>query len=129
MEQPKYLIDTNAIIDYLGQKLPPVGMEWMSSIVDKVPVVSVITKIELLGFNAPPQHYQLLVDFIEDASVLDLSTQVVEKSIEIRRAHKTKLPDAIIAASAMIYNLTLISNNEKDFANIEGLNTVSPHKV
>ncbi len=52
MEQPQYLIDTNAIIDYLGKNLPPHGMDFMSDIIDNVPNVSVITKIEVLGFNA-----------------------------------------------------------------------------
>jgi hypothetical protein len=73
MEQSQYLIDTNAIIDYLGQKLPATSMEFMNQIIDKIPNISVISKIEVLGFNAPEQHYQLLSDFMYDATVLDLS--------------------------------------------------------
>ena len=42
MEQPQYLIDTNAVIDYLGKKIPPSGMDFMGPIVDSVPNVSVI---------------------------------------------------------------------------------------
>ena len=71
MEQPQYLIDTNAVIDYLGNKLPASGMDFMNTVIDAVPNVSVVTKIEVLGFNAPEQHYQLLTDFINDATVLD----------------------------------------------------------
>lgn len=52
MEQPQYLIDTNVGIDYLGKKLPLSGMNFMNGIIDDVPNVSVITKIEVLGFNA-----------------------------------------------------------------------------
>ncbi len=54
-------------------------MDFMNTIIDAVPNVSVITKIEVLGFNAPDKHYQLLVQFMNDASVLELSNKVVEE--------------------------------------------------
>ena len=127
MEQPQYLIDTNIVIDYLGNKLPASGMDFMHTVIDVVPNVSVVTKIEVLGFNAPEQHYKTLSDFINDAIVLDLTNNVVEASIEIRKKHKTKLPDAIIAATAIAYDLVLISRDTSDFKNIEGLKVIDPH--
>lgn len=129
MEQPQYLIDTNAVIDYLGKKLPSAGMDFMDRIVDAVPNVSVITKIEVLGFNAPDQHYQLLANFMDDATILDLTSTIVDISIDIRKKHKTKLPDAIIAATALVYGLVLISRNISDFKNIQGLQVVDPHRL
>ncbi|MBK7636959.1 MAG: PIN domain-containing protein [Saprospiraceae bacterium] len=83
--------------------------------------------MEVLGFNAPEQHYKTLSDFINDAIVLDLTNNVVEASIEIRKKHKTKLPDAIIAATAIAYDLVLISRDTSDFKNIEGLKVIDPH--
>lgn len=127
MEQPQYLIDTNAVIDYLGNKLPASGMGFMNTIIDAIPNVSVISKIEVLGFNAPEEHYKILSDFIDDAIVLDLTDSVVEVSIEIRKRHKTKLPDAIIAATALVYGLVLISRNVSDFKSIDGLQVIDPH--
>jgi predicted nucleic acid-binding protein len=127
MEQPQYLIDTNAVIDYLGNKLPASGMDFMNTVIDAVPNVSVVTKIEVLGFNAPEQHYKTLSDFINDATVLDLTNNVVEASIDIRKKHKTKLPDAIIAATALVYDLVVISRNISDFKNIDGLQVIDPH--
>jgi len=47
MGQPKYLIDTNAVIDYLGNKFPVSGMDFMHGIIDAVPDISVVTKIEV----------------------------------------------------------------------------------
>ncbi len=129
MEQPQYLIDTNAVIDYLGSKLPASGMDFMNTVIDAVPNVSVVSKIEVLGFNAPEQHYKTLSDFINDATVLDLTNNVVEASIEIRKKHKTKLPDAIIAATALVYDLVLISRNISDFKNIDGLKVIDPHSL
>ncbi|MBS1538635.1 MAG: type II toxin-antitoxin system VapC family toxin [Bacteroidetes bacterium] len=129
MEQPQYLIDTNAVIDYLGNKLPTSGMDFMNTVIDAVPNVSVVTKIEVLGFNTPEQHYKTLSDFINDATVLDLTNNVVEASIEIRKKHKTKLPDATIAATALVYDLVVISRNTADFKNIDGLQVIDPHSL
>lgn len=61
MEQPQFLIDTNAVIDYLGNKIPQKGMEFMHTVIDEIPNVSVITKTEVLGFNAPEAHYLLIL--------------------------------------------------------------------
>jgi predicted nucleic acid-binding protein len=129
MEQPQYLIDTNVVIDYLGQKMPLVGMNFMNTIIDAIPNVSVVTKIEVLGFNTPDEHYQLLTQFMEDATVLDLSNNVVDTCIEIRKNHKTKLPDAIIAATALVYDLVVVSRNVADFKNIKGIQVMDPHSL
>ena len=129
MEQPRYLIDTNTVIDYRGKKLPFNAMDFMNSIIDEVPKVSVVTKIEVLGFNAPDEHYQLLTNFMNDATVLDLTGNIVDESIDIRKKYKTKLPDAIIAATALVYRLVLISRNINDFKNIQGLQVIDPHSL
>jgi len=122
-------MDTNAVIDYLGSKIPVSGMDFMNAVVDAFPNVSVGTKIELLGFNAPEDHYNTLTQFINDATVLDLTHPVVEATIEIRKKRKTKLPDAIIAATALVYDLVLISRNTSDFKDINGLKVINPHDV
>jgi len=129
MEQPQYIIDTNAVIDYLGKKLPVSGLGFMNGVIDAVPNVSVVSKIEILGFNAPDEHYKTLFNFINDATVLDLKGNVVDASIEIRKKHKTKLPDAIIAATALVYDLVLISRNTSDFKHIDGLKVIDPHSL
>jgi tRNA(fMet)-specific endonuclease VapC len=56
----------------------------------------------------------------------ELETPVKLQTVEIRKHHSIKLPDAIIAASAMVYGLTLLSRNVKDFKNIEKLNLINP---
>lgn len=129
MEHPQYLIDTNAVIDYLGKKIPLTGMAFMNNIIDAVPNISVITKIELLGFNTSDEHHQTLTDFINDSVVLDLISSVIDKSIDIRKIYKTKLPDTIIAATALVNNLVLITRNIPDFRNIDGLQLINPHEV
>jgi len=60
---------------------------------------------------------------------LGLTDNIVDTTIDIRKKHKTKLPDAIIAATAQVHGYALITNNEKDFANIGGLEIVNPMKL
>jgi predicted nucleic acid-binding protein len=127
MEQQQYLIDSNAVIDYLGKILPATGMDFMNGVIDNVPSVSVITKIEVLGFNAPLEHSQLLSNFINDSSIVNLTDIIVDLTIDIRKKHKTKLPDAIIAATAIAHNLILITRNISDFKDINNLQVVDPH--
>jgi predicted nucleic acid-binding protein len=129
MGQPEYLIDTNAVIDYLSSKLPIDGVRFMRDIINNVPNISVITRIELLGYNTTTEANQLLVDFIDASSISELSEEVILQTIMIRKKNKIKIPDAIIAATAIISNLTLVSNNSKDFKNIENLKTVNPYKL
>ena len=125
MEQ-EYLIDTNAVIDYLDNKLPEVG----SGLIDGItPQISVISRMELLGWtNAEDEQLQVLQQFVSASVVYNLDEPVIVKAIDIRKAHKIKLPDAIIAATALVHSLTLLTRNVDDFKNIEGLDIINPHE-
>lgn len=48
------------------------------------------------------------------------------KTADIRKKHKIKLPDAIIAATALVYELSLVSRYVYDFKNINGLQLINP---
>jgi hypothetical protein len=127
MERTQYLIDTNIVIDYLGERLPASGMAFMNRVFDNLPLVSVITKIEILGFKAPGEYEQLLNNFMQDVTVLNLTDDIVAASINIQKNYKTKLPDAIIAATALVHGLTLLTHNSADFKNILDLALIDPY--
>jgi hypothetical protein len=82
-----------------------------------------------LSFVTEDEHYQLLSSFILDSIVFDLREEIVNTTIDLRRKHKIKLPDAIIAATALVYNLILISRNTTDFNNIKNLAVIDPHNL
>lgn len=67
--------------------------------------------------------------FINYATILGLDNGVVDKTIAIRKSKKIKLPDAIIVATALVYNLTLVSRNIDDFNTIQGLNLIDPQSL
>jgi predicted nucleic acid-binding protein len=123
----KYLIDTNAIIDYLENKLP----EKASNKIDDGPVImSVISRIELLAWpRATERQLKVLENFISSSEVLLLSEDVIVKTIAARRSAGIKLPDAIIAATALVHNLTLLTRNTSDFKKIDGLTYADPYNL
>lgn len=127
MEQ--YLIDTNVVSDYLSASLPAAGIDFLDTVIDAVPNLSVISQIELLCWNTDKATTENIKNFIRDSVILDISPDVIVHCVALRKGKKIKTPDAIIAATALAYSYILITNNEKDFANIKGLKFVNPHKV
>ena len=101
-------MDSNAVVDYLGRKFTFLGMEFMSEAVI---------------------HMRLLADFMNDSVVAELTEEVAQTAIQIRRIHKIKLPNAIIAAATLTSRSTLLTRNVSDFKNIEGLDYINPHTL
>jgi predicted nucleic acid-binding protein len=126
MEQ--YLIDTNVVSDYLSSSLPIKGMQLLDDIINVIPNLSIITQIELLCWNTDLSTEQYVKNFIEDSVILNINFDVIMHCVALRKSKKIKTPDAIIAATALAYNLILVTNNEKDFVNIEGLKLINPYK-
>jgi predicted nucleic acid-binding protein len=67
-----------------------------------------------------------LHNFIDDALVIELEQPIKYKTADIRKKHRIKLPDAIIAATSLVYKLTLVSRNVSDFKIIDGLQLINP---
>ena len=97
----------------------------MNEVVNNIPKLSVISQIEVLGFSAPESHYKLLEEFIGVSVILPVTEEVAAITILLRRKMKIKTPDAIIAATALHLNMTLITRNTADFNGIEELKTMS----
>jgi predicted nucleic acid-binding protein len=108
-----YLIDTNTVIDYLNDKLPEKSAAFIERIESQL---SVISRIELLAWpNATIQQLNVLNTFIAASNVYSLGEPIIIESIRIRKSFRIKLPDAIIAATTMGFELTLIIRNISDF--------------
>lgn len=123
----KYLWDTNIVIYYLQRLLPIEAEERMDLIATSPICISVITEIELYCWKTPaPNDLGLIYEFVGDAVVLDLKQEIRFKTAELRQNFRIKLPDAIIAATALVHDLTLLANNVKDFMVIKGLRMKNP---
>ena len=115
----KYLIDTNVIIDYTSNLLTQEGFKFIENIFNTDFNISVIVEIEALGYKEEDGKMLLLESFLSLANIIPLDNIVTKKTIELRRSKKLKLGDAIIAATALVYDLTIITRNISDFKNID----------
>jgi toxin FitB len=119
----KFLIDTNTLIDAQMKTIPTNGLTFLANIINDDFTVSFISYIEYLGYKDATKSSE---EFITLANVIEINKLIIDATIAIRKAHKIKLPDAIIAATALVYNLTLITRNTSDFKNIAGIKVVNP---
>ncbi len=124
----KYLWDTNTVIYYLQGNFPSASEIFIDKLLEDIqPYISAITEIELLCWKTQEdKDIILLQKFINDSTVIELDKEIKLKTADIRKHYRIKLPDAIIAATAIIHNLTLLTRNFKDFENISELICINP---
>jgi predicted nucleic acid-binding protein len=127
--EPEYLLDSNVIIGFLAARIPTAGMRVVSGIVDRTPHISVISQIEVLRYNDTPENEKACNDFINASVIHPLSPDVVLDTIRLCKRHKIKLPDAVIAATAIIENRTLVTRNIDDFKAIANLELLNPWEI
>jgi predicted nucleic acid-binding protein len=125
----KYLIDNNVISNYFSGLYSQKATEFLEEVMDEIPNISIITQIEALSWvNSDKSKEAIIKEFINDSNVIGLDSFVVNRCVKIRRSRKIKTPDAIIAASAIENNLTLITS-DADFANIPALKVLDPKRI
>ena len=118
------LLDTNILIYHLKAVLPP---ELKASLALAVSTqrahVSVITRMEMLAWRG---HNELSLNqthgLLQLTKELSLVEPVVQEAIRLRKQFGLKLPDAVIAATAVVHLCTLVTGNGADFERVSGLN-------
>lgn len=121
-----YLIDNNVISNYFSNSYSQSMMHFVADVFDSTPTISIITQIEALSWvDKNKTKEKILKEFILDSTIINLSSDIVDECIKIRRSRKIKTPDAIIAATAIVLNLILITSDE-DFQGIQNLQLFNP---
>lgn len=124
-----YLIDNNIISGYFSENFESEAMNFISGIFDQIPNIFVITEIEALSWNNPnSQTEEIIKEFIKDANILQLTPKIVTECVKLKRSKKIKNPDAIIAGTALIQHLQLITS-DKGFNHIKGLKVLDPFMI
>jgi predicted nucleic acid-binding protein len=121
-----FLVDTNIVIDFQTRSIPANGQDYVAKAIDVSFVISFVTYIEVLGYRHVSGDME---DFVSLAEVIELNKAIIDQTILLRKKYKIKLPDALIAATAITHNLVLLSHNVKDFAGIKGLSVLDPYQV
>lgn len=114
-------LDTNAFIYFFE------GRSKITDLVIRVPTIyySVISEIELLSaLQLTEAESKQITEFLTLCIRIELTTEVTTRSIRLRRAYRLKVPDAIIAASALDINAPLVSA-DTDFRRVIELDLIT----
>ena len=124
-------MDSNVLIDFIAQTIPEKGFVYVQNIIDKEFLIPTVVKIEVLGFNGNfPELMLKMRDFVNLATLLPLNDLVIEQTIDLRLSYKKiKHGDAIVAATALVHKLVLVTRNTQDFKNIPGLSVINAHEL
>ena len=91
------------------------------------PFVSELSRVEVLGFHKLTQYeIDYFGKFFESTTLLSISEKVVTKAVSLRQRRKMTLGDSLIAATALVNGLKLVTNNIKDFKWIDKLDLINP---
>lgn len=124
MSGNRYLLDTNAVISIVN------GNEQLITLLESSSFVafSIISIIEFLAYsNLTEKDITVFEKMVEESSVINLRNtdkELINTITSIRKSHKIKLPDAILAATAIHYQCQIISN-DKELKKITGLQILS----
>ncbi len=107
MSGNRFLLDTNILLYLIGKKIP----------VDALPEgefsVSFVTELEVLSYPSITAQEELqLKRLLQDIPVIDITAEIKERTIDLRKKYNLRLPDAIIAATALQLDATLITNDK-----------------
>ena len=117
------LLDSNILIYAANQSAPEI--ESLATSADNA--VASVTQIEVYGFTGLKPEEKAALDILFcRLTVHPLDAAVIERAISLRQENKMGLADAIIAATALVHDLPLVTRNEEDFKRVSGLRIVNP---
>ena len=109
----RYLLDTNILIYYFNGEMESSVENKVSTLITESFQISVITKMEFLGFPFSLAEKKQAIQLIEYATIIKLTDEIVQRVIDIRQERRIKLPDAIIAATAIHHGAILVTRSDE----------------
>ena len=122
----RYLLDTNILIEAVGNTSRAIAALKQAVVSDWVGY-SAITRLELFGYpNLTSDEETALDRLTKELEEVVVTSSVIDRAIQIRKSTRIKVPDAIIAATALEMDAVLMTRNEGDFITVEGLTIINP---
>jgi predicted nucleic acid-binding protein len=110
MDKLRFMLDTNVIIDTLNNDLDLLA--FLETFPDCEIYINPVVAIEVLAKASMSEAEEAAVHALLDSfKWTEIDKAVCEVAIQIRRAKELRLPDALIAASAITINATVLSND------------------
>ncbi len=122
------LIDTNVFVDHLRGHKP--ATEFFESLTARDDVIfSAITEAELIAGKEcdDSNKKELLLHFLHRWDKIPVSNQIALMAGDISRGYGLEVPDAIIAATALVNKAEVVTKNIKDFKHVTGLEISVPY--
>ncbi|MDR2864229.1 MAG: PIN domain-containing protein [Spirochaetaceae bacterium] len=109
----KFVLDTNAVIKLIDSNMALGSLD--SAFINAEQYISVINRIELFADPKMTEEEELNTGkFLTNVIIVPIDEVVEAETIKIRRADTSiKLPDAIIAATAVALGAILLTNDDK----------------
>ncbi|MBK8602796.1 MAG: PIN domain-containing protein [Saprospiraceae bacterium] len=83
-----------------------------------------VSEIEILGFHGITKSDETKLKLLlNDCFQIEWNTKIKEQTIQLKKKYSIKLPDAIIAASCLVYDIPLVTA-DKGFSKIKELDLV-----
>ena len=118
------ILDSNVII-YSNQPGYEPLLDYLETNRDELKV-SLITRLEVLGFHKiTVQDKADFERFFSSVSVLPITREIIDEAIRLKQQRKRSPGDAIIAATGLVYDLPILTNNTKDFADVPSLRVIA----
>jgi len=114
-ERFRYLIDSNIIIYHLNAD--SIATNFLKENLGNL-CISRLTFIEVLSFDFTDKQKEQVIALLRRFEIIDTSDEIALKCIENRKLKKIKIADNIIASTAQVNGLTLVTRNIKDFNNL-----------
>jgi len=121
----RYLVDSNIIIYHLNDE--EIATKFIFENFENI-AISQINYIEVLSYPFDEESEVLVKELLESFEIIDIDSHISKQAIKNRKVAKIKIADNIIASTAIIYNLVLVTRNIKDFKNLN-LNLFNPFEV
>ena len=121
-----HVFDSNILIYHLNDQLPPAVRTQVDTWIQEGAFISVITRIEVFGFRHTAESLLQAARLLATLDEVPLHEAIVQRTIALRQQHRIRLPDAVIAATALHLGFPLVTRNEQDFQPIDGLILVNP---
>ena len=114
MNGSKITFDTCAVIKLLEKQY---DLTLLGINVDEAQFfTSVIVRMELLSKRQmQEEEKRRIFDFLDDLTVISLNEEIEQKAIEIRRTTQLKLPDCIVAATSIVLDAVLLTDDDALF--------------
>ena len=106
----KYLLDTNLVLGLLKASPEVVDMVTSRGLLASSCAFSAVTRMELLGYpSITNDEERVITDRLSKFIYLPITSEIEDLAITLRRNRKVKLPDALVAATAMYHGLELLT--------------------